>query len=197
MTVAGSLVAPEMKEAQKAVVERLLLRHNFAHVCIDSDDHAGALNEVFAWLNPSQPVVLLDVDCIPLDADIVMEGVGIARDEGTLVGAMQAANHIDTEEAYVGPFFWIGVPDNASLLNFRATPHADVGQRVSRCWCGDKLYLPPTRCRVPRWKVLGRDFGLGTYYGDEHDKVYHEFEARNRAGVNYFVSVCQEVLSVA
>lgn len=204
VTVAGSKISPQIVDAQLAVIKRLLLPHGFVHVRIKSDDHAGALNQVMQGLKDlARPVVILDVDCIPLSTGIVLEGMEWAE-RGELVGCAQSAAHIDAREPYVGPFYWIGIPSCTRFLDFRATEHADVGQRVSRMWPRARGFLWPRKCRQPLWRVHDgqqwHTFGHGTYYGDHENRtgVFHEFCSRDAGEhVQAFVDACEEVLHAA
>lgn len=142
-------------------------------------------------------VVLLDIDCIPLNAQ-AFERLAADANENQLVGCVQRASHIDNGgHLYAGPFCCaidrrlyaaIGKP------SARSTERADVGEQLTyACEEAGKSvkFLWPTAVEEPRWMLTDDiGFGIGTTYADD---FWHLFEARFPHNRARFISKCREV----
>lgn len=139
-------------------------------------------------------VVVLDIDCIPLSPRSFPFLSSCCAD-GTLVGCVQRANHIDNNgHLYVGPccvafsfssFLELGRP------SFQATSRGDVGEELTYRWeeCGKPVrFLWPTQVLQDLWELDStRRFGIGTTYDD---LFYHSFCISSPQLQPLFVSRC-------
>jgi hypothetical protein len=172
-------IDPRVVEAQRAV---------FAHFgyAIDQRErtglnHGNFLDAYMAELGPDDAALLTDIDCFPLNKDIVARAFAAAR-EGAIFGCAQSTNHIDPDRLFVAPMFmaisrktW----DALGRPSFRPDAQNDVAQRLNdiareRGVAIEMLY--PWGAIVPKWRLgdVGL-YGLGTFY---RGGVFHLFESR-------------------
>ena len=118
-------------EAQRAV---------FAHfqLLVDQRERTGVnhgdfLDAYMAEIGEEDVALLTDVDCFPLNRDIVDKAFAAAR-EGRIFGCAQATNHIDPDRLYVAPMFmaisrktW----DRLGRPSFKPDVENDVAQRLN------------------------------------------------------------------
>ena len=166
-------------EAQRAV---------FAHFGYEIDqrertglDHGDFLDGFMAELGPDDAALLTDIDCFPLNREIVARAFAAAR-EGAIFGCAQSTNHIDPDRLFVAPMFmaisrktW----DALGRPSFRPDAENDVAQRLNDIARerGVKIeMLYPWGAIVPKWRLgdVGL-YGLGTFY---RGGVFHLFESR-------------------
>lgn len=147
--------------------------------------HGAWLNATLQSLGPDDSILFLDIDCIPLDREIV-ERAFAAAEAGRIFGVAHVAMHIDADFLYPGPMFvaltrrtWekIGSP---SLLP--DAKHDVGGQLMSGAIAHgvpvDMLY--PSFVAVPKWP-LGRFgcTGIATFY---ESRIFHLFRSRRDQG---------------
>jgi hypothetical protein len=154
------------------------------------EEHTGTLHG--AWLDatlqalgPDDSILFLDIDCIPLDRDIV-ERAFAAAEAGRIFGVAHVAMHIDPAFLYPGPMFvaltratWerIGSP---SLLP--DAKHDVGGQLMSGAQAHDVPVdmIYPNFVAVPKWPLAGHGAtGMATFYDS---KVFHLFRSRRDQG---------------
>jgi hypothetical protein len=160
--------------------------------------HPEAIDQ-FLRSTDYQTVLLLDIDCIPLNAAALR---ALARDSrpDQLVGCAQRANHVrNGEHVYAGPFC-CGIDMRLYVAvgrpSFVATARGDVGEQMTyACEAAGmrvKLFWP-VAVEKRRWKLTRNlYFGIGTNY---ENLFWHLFEgrfARNRAR---FLRKCRDVLA--
>ena len=172
-------IDPRVVEAQRAV---------FAHFGYQIDqrertglNHGDFLDAYMAELGPDDAALLTDIDCFPLNGEIVERAFAAAR-AGAIFGCAQSSNHIDPDRLFVAPMFmaiscrtWeaLGRP------SFRPDADNDVAQRLhdlarARGVSIEMLY--PWAAIVPKWRLGDVGFyGLGTFY---RGGVFHLFESR-------------------
>lgn len=173
-------VDPRVVEAQRAV---------FAHFgyAIDQRERTGVahgdfLDAYMAELGEDEVALLTDIDCFPLNREIVARALACAR-EGAIFGCAQAANHIDPDRLYVAPMFMAISARTWNALgrpSFRPDAQNDVAQRlndVARAAGVEVEMLMPLGAIVPKWRLGDVGFyGVGTFY---RGGVFHLFEARH------------------
>ena len=172
-------IDPRVVEAQRAV---------FAHFGYEIDqrertglNHGDFLDGFMAELGPDDAALLTDIDCFPLNREIVARAFAAAR-EGAIFGCAQSTNHIDPDRLFVAPMFmaisrktW----DALGRPSFRPDAENDVAQRLNDIARerGVKIeMLYPWGAIVPKWRLgdVGL-YGLGTFY---RGGVFHLFESR-------------------
>lgn len=171
-------IPPEVVSGQHEVVRRFLPAECDFHQYL-SGHHAIGINEFLAR-HYHDVYVLLDIDCIPLDRQVLPWMIDTAR-SGALVGCAQRANHLNNGgHIYAGPCglaFSLDLYDLIGRPSFCANDRGDVGEELTyRC---EERGLPvrllwPTHVAVRKWDLRGGlYFGHGTTYGGA---LFHAFE---------------------
>ena len=144
-------------------------------------NHGDFLDGFMNELGPDDVALLMDIDCFPLNREIVERAFMRAR-EGAIFGCAQASNHIDPDRLYVAPMF-MGLArrtwDALGRPSFRPDAENDVAQRlneVARAQGVEVEMLAPFGAIVPKWRLGDLGFyGVGTFY---RGGVFHLFESR-------------------
>jgi hypothetical protein len=170
---------PDFLTGQAAVLDKLVPK--IERIYKRGRSHAEAIDLFLGEdRDPTENILILDADCIPMTRLVVEEAFTEASNGG-LFGIAQSANHIDPDEVYVGPAFMAFNRHMYELCgrpSFEQTPRTDVGQQMTRAAIRQRIpieYLWPTSVAEPRWKVKGHEFGIGTSYGG---LIFHLFCAR-------------------
>ena len=189
-------VDPRIVAAQRAV---------FAHFgyAIDQRERTGVnhgdfLDGYMAELGEDDVALLTDVDCFPLNREVVARALAAARD-GAIFGCAQATNHVDPDRLFVAPMFmaisrrtW----DALGRPSFKPDKRNDVAQVLNdrareRGVAIEMLY--PWGAIVPKWRLgdVGL-YGLGTFY---RGGVFHLFESRKTPFAFLLFDVAEAVLA--
>lgn len=172
-------IDPRIVEAQRAV---------FAHFGYSVDqrertglNHGDFLDAYMAELGPDDVALLTDIDCFPLNREIVASAFAAARG-GAIFGCAQSTNHVDPDRLFVAPMFMAISRQTWDALgrpSFRPDAGNDVAQRlndIARANGAPIEMLYPWAAIVPKWRLgeVGL-YGLGTFY---RGGVFHLFESR-------------------
>src|ERR1700678_1696925 len=83
----------------------------FAHFGFDIDqrertglNHGDFLDAFMAEIAEDDVALLMDVDCFPLNREIVDRAFAAAR-AGRIFGCAQSTSHVDSDRAFVAPMF--------------------------------------------------------------------------------------------
>jgi hypothetical protein len=145
-------------------------------------NHADFLDAYMADLEADDVALLTDIDCFPLNGEIVARAFAAAR-EGRIFGCAQSTNHIDPDRIYVAPMFMAIAKRTWETLgrpSFRSDEQNDVAQRLNEVAEAqgveiERLY--PWASIVPKWRLADVGlYGLGTFY---NGGVFHLFESRH------------------
>lgn len=144
-------------------------------------------------------IILLDIDVIPLSPS-ALPFLSWGAHSGTLIGAVQRANHIKNKEhLYVGPFCMAFSKWRYQLLAsppFDETERGDCGEELTYRWEENRKkvrFLWPSAVEQPMWKLTGgKVFGYGTTYDD---LFYHAFCSREQHTRERFLSKCDSILN--
>jgi len=199
-------ISGDIVDYQRLCVERFLPPNcSFQQIFRDlpageASSHAQALND-FLTVHLAEVIVILDIDCIPLSPRAFPRLIECCRD-GTLVGGVQRANHLDNDRhLYVGPFcmaFSLSAYKELGSPSFSATSRGDVGEEVTYRWEEERKavhFLWPSACDKPIHPLdFGFNFGIGTTY---EDLFYHSGYIRvTRLQLeDTFIEKCRKVLS--
>lgn len=189
-------IDPRVPEYQRKIFDHLGVGIN-QHK-INGLDHGEWMDWVLNKYEDLDVIVFFDVDCIPIDWRLITNCIEMAG-SGTLVGNMQASNHLDASRVFAAPSFlcvnrkiWkmLGKP------SCKAHYDGDVAQMLTDMWQYRKLstyLLPVTDFEIPKWDLPGcpQAYGIGTTYANAN---YHLFEVRENANVERFVAKAKEIL---
>ena len=143
-------------------------------------------------------VVLIDVDCIPLDKNIIPEVISWIKNNVGIYALAQHANHMPDSIIYASAAFMGFSKKTYELLGkplFSNRERGDCGveftHKANELGYAIK-FMYPTSVEIPKWNLTENiKFGVGTTYDN---RVYHLFEGR--AGeINRFLRKCNEVLN--
>jgi hypothetical protein len=161
-------------------------------------DHGVFLDSYMAGLGEDDVALFLDIDCFPMNREIVDAAFAAAR-AGRIYGCAQSANHIDPDAVYAAPMFLAISKATWEALgrpSFRSDAENDIAQRLnkiaaSRGVAVDLLY--PWASIVPKWR-LGEValYGIGTFY---RGGVFHLFEGRSTPYAYILFDVADAVCS--
>jgi hypothetical protein len=189
-------VDPRIVKAQRDV---------FAHFGFEIDqrertgvNHGDFLDAYMAELAPDDVALLSDIDCFPLNREIVERAFAAARN-GAIFGCAQSTNHIDPDRLFVAPMFmslsrktW----DALGRPSFKPDAENDVAQRlnaIARERGVEIEMLYPWGAIVPKWRLgdVGL-YGLGTFY---RGGVFHLYESRSTPFAFLLFDVAESVLA--
>ena len=193
-------VADDIASLQKSCVEKVLPEGwTFRqHKQIDgSFSHPAALTK-FAFECMDEVCIFLDIDCIPLSTNALVQ-IADRAVKGMLVGAVQRANHIkNNAHLYVGPFcmaFSKKKYRELSSPSFHETYRGDVGEELTYRWQENNssiYFLWPSFVSHPVWKLDStKEFGYGTTY---ENMFFHAFGIREARSRDLFIAKCNELL---
>lgn len=164
----------------------------------DQLDHGLWMNDQLRNLDDQDILVIVDIDCIPLNHDILKRAVAIAE-EGGILGCAQVANHLETKDfIYAAPCFLAIKGRTYRELdspNMCPTNSYDAGGYLT--FIAQKKKVPvhlvyPTSTAVPKW-VLSNNcvYGLFTIY---EDSILHLFESRLLVLINTFLELKDNII---
>jgi hypothetical protein len=180
-------------------------RDVFAHFGLSIDqrertgtDHGDFLDAYMAEIGEEDVALLMDIDCFPLNREIVERAFAAGR-AGRIFGCAQSTGHIDPDRLFVAPMFmtisrrtW----DGLGRPSFRPDANNDVAQRLNEVATAAGVeieMLHPWGCIVPKWR-LGEIalYGIGTFY---RGGVFHLFESRKTPFSYVLYDVAEAVLN--
>ncbi|MFZ2106734.1 MAG: hypothetical protein WAV18_15410 [Roseiarcus sp.] len=189
-------IDPRVVEAQREV---------FAHFGLSIDQreqtglgHGDFLDAFMAEIAEDDVALLMDIDCFPLNREIVDRAFAAAR-AGRIFGCAQSTSHVDSDRLFVAPMFmaisrrtWEGL----GRPSFRPDASHDVAQRLNEVATAAGVgieMLYPWGCIVPKWR-LGEIalYGIGTFY---RGGVFHLFESRKTPSGYILYDVAEAVLN--
>ncbi len=195
-------IDPRIPEMQKKVFEAF--GHKIHQIQPDVwEGHGGSID---TWLKnyvpdpkmqSSEIIILWDIDCIPLNREIIGAAHASAR-KGQIMGVAQKASHIPNSIIYAGPAFLAFSLDTWHALGsptFACTDRSDCAGELTylaREKGIEVRLLYPSRVVKPEWQLDGPVmFGKGTTFGN--NDIYHAFLSR-KGNEDMFINKCQEVL---
>jgi hypothetical protein len=189
-------IDPRVVEAQREV---------FAHFGLSIDqrertgtNHGDFLDAFMAEIAEDDVALLMDIDCFPLNREMVDRAFAAAR-AGRIFGCAQSTSHVDSDRLFVAPMFmaisrrtWEGL----GRPSFRPDASHDVAQRLNEVATAAGVgieMLYPWGCIVPKWR-LGEIalYGIGTFY---RGGVFHLFESRKTPSSYILYDVAEAVLN--
>ena len=172
-------IDPRVVEAQRQV---------FAHFGLTIDqrertgiNHGDFLDAFLAEIAEDDIALLVDIDCFPLNREIVDRAFVAAR-KGRIFGCAQSSSHLDPDRIFVAPMFlaisrrtW----EKLGRPSFCPDPNNDVAQRLNNIAVAAGVEierLDPWAAIVPKWRLGDIAlYGIGTFY---RGGVFHLFESR-------------------
>ncbi len=161
-------------------------------------NHGDFLDGFMAELREDDVALLTDIDCFPLNREIVSQAFAAAR-AGKIFGCAQSTNHIDPDRLFVAPMFMAISQRTWDVLgrpSFTPDAENDVAQKlneIARAGGVEIEMLNPWAAIVPKWRLgdIGL-YGLGTFY---RGGVFHLYESRSTPFDFLLFDVAQAVLA--
>lgn len=157
--------------------------------------HGGTIDRFISDMKEWDHLVIFDIDCIPLDADIVNETIAAVDNHIGIVGIAQKASHIPNSIIYAGPAFIAFSRKTYELLGkptFGCTDRSDCAAEltyIAREKGIEVMLLYPTSVEQKKWPLDGPVmFGPGTTF---QNRIYHGFYSRRNPG--NFIKKCAEI----
>ena len=144
----------------------------------------------------------LDIDCVPLSKEAILDAATYAANNNTFIGPAQASNHIHPKShIFASPAFFFITKECWKDLetSFKETRRSDVAEEVSYvAEARGKRY----RCIYPThferepvegvWRLGSYGlYGIGTVY---NNYCYHLYQGRLDTNTALFVQTCQEIV---
>ena len=163
----------------------------------DRLNHGVFLDEIIRDLEQDTTLLIVDIDCVPLNPEIVERAFTFAE-AGGIIGCAQVASHIDWMRIYAAPMFFAISQKTWEELgrpSFHKSPTGDVAQDLHDIAAKmDRRieHLHPTACLIPKWRLADRGcYGIGTFY---QGGVFHLFELRSAKYNALFVKICDDIV---
>ena len=194
ITVYNEVIPSSVVEGQRKVFEKF----GETIIQIKPDVWGGHAHTVDEYLknNEWDHVIVVDIDCIPLNKDVIKEAREWVSNRIGLYSVAQNPNHITDAPDYASPAFIAFSRATYELLgepSFQGTKQWDVGgeyTHLARERNIEVKLMYPSHVEIPKWKFSdGSMFGIGTTY---EDKVYHHFEGRRVT--QSFLNKCHNIL---
>lgn len=155
-------------------------------------------------------VLLLDVDCVPLNTE-ALEYIFARAEQGILVGNIQRANHIENNKhIYVAPSAMCitkSMFEKMGRPSFKYTNRGDVAEELT--YIAETMNIPIEYFMPSKYECLPLDrdipwpladgmpeYGIGTTFVNQYgqEMFYHLFQSRfGKFSDNFFVK-CAEIL---
>jgi len=187
-------------DPHKSVMEHFGIPVQYHH--LNGMDHGTWIDLVMR--NATTDIVgIVDIDCIPLNREIVDYAISYVDRKKSFIGVAQCANHIyPYSHVCAAPVFYFIHRDawvNLGMPSFKPNHRGDVGEELSHL--AEEYRLPykalyPTHFeREPIegvWRLGNYGyFGIGTVFANS---IYHLYQGRYQQNADLFVKRCQEVV---
>jgi glycosyltransferase involved in cell wall biosynthesis len=183
-------------DAQKSVLDHFKIDYTLHR---ENVDHGQWMNSIMES-STDEVVGFLDVDCVPLNSQIVPAAQTYCVKNKSFIGIAQVSNHIPpAAHIYAAPaFFFINRQawHDLDKPTFAVTVSSDVAENVS--YAAEERGLPyralyPVKCAEPLWRLGNYGmYGIGTEF---IGGIYHLYQSRMSENMKMFERVCEEVVS--
>lgn len=183
-------------EAQRSVLDHFGIEYTLHR---ENVDHGSWMNLIMDS-SENDVVGFLDVDCVPMNNQIVDAAKTYCEKNNSFIGIAQVSNHIPpASHIYAAPaFFFINAQcwHDLGKPTFCATENSDVAENVSYvAEAKGKPYraLYPVKCREPLWRLGNYGmYGIGTEF---IGGIFHLYQSRLAENVKMFERVCEEIVA--
>lgn len=203
VTFYNSKINPEFPKLQKRVFEKF--NQNINQIKIDNwVSHGEHVDEFLRDINnEDEIIVLFDIDCVPLNSEIIPKAMKWANENLGIYSMAQTAPNLGYPIIHAAPAFMVFSIKTYNFLgkpSFKTNKRSDCGAEMT--WSArekgvDVFLLYPTHSELPHTKVENGQgsimFGYGTTYSNS---IYHAFESRFSSKDNFFLNKCKEILLV-
>ena len=194
ITVYNEVIPSSVVEGQRKVFEHF----GEKIIQIKPEVWRGHASTVDSYLknNKWDHAIIMDIDCIPLNKNVIKEAREWALNNVGLYSVAQNPNHIHNAPDYASPAFLAFSRKTYEELgepSFQQNKQWDVGGEYTHIALEKNMpvkLMYPNHVEIPKWKLKdGSMFGIGTTY---ENKVYHHFEGRRIT--KSFIEKCNQIL---
>lgn len=161
--------------------------------------HGDAVNQYLSNINEeNEIIVLFDIDCVPLNDNIIHKAVDWCKNNVGIFSLAQKAVKLKDPIIHAAPAFMVFSIKTFNLLgrpSFETNSRSDCGAEMTyaaRQKGVEIRMLYPSHVESPYAQLDGPvQFGYGTTYGHE---IYHAFESRFRQRDSFFINKCNSIL---
>lgn len=212
-------INPEIPKYQKLVIEKVSKHldidfHPLFYNAKDGDVYPDqvinyGLNELF-YNQKYDNVLVLDVDCIPLD-QAALTNIFFKAGNQILIGNAQRSHYIQNDEhIFIGSSCMCinkSVYEKLGKPSMVPTPRGDIGEEfvylAEEKNIQIEFFYPQSYEASPygatSWALKGdlAHYGIGTTFEsiDKRPRFYHLFESRTNLHVDKFIRKCETVLN--
>lgn len=202
VTFYGSNINEEFPKLQQKVFKKFGFKIE-QHLCEPWVKHGKHVDDFLNTIeDENEIVVLFDIDCIPLNSDIIPKAVKWASENIGIYSMAQTAGWLGFPIIHAAPAFMVFSIKTYNKLgrpSFLETGRSDCGAELT--WSArdkgiDIFLMYPTHAENPHTLVengRGRiKFGHGTTY---NNVIYHAFESRYTRRDSNFLNKCRQILN--
>lgn len=189
-------IAPEIRLKQKQVFDQM--SYTIHQIEKTGQQHGEFLDEQLQAADADDILLFVDIDCIPLNPEIIREAIEFAK-KGGIWGCSQVSNHLsDPTHEFIAPLFhaiqkktWlkIGSP------SYQRDGDNDVGQRITRhaqAYAIPMHFSKPEFSLIPKYRFKhGYPYGIGCFF---QGGIFHLYESRRKEFRPLFTQVCDAIL---
>jgi hypothetical protein len=187
-------------ESNKMVMDHFKIPVNYHH--LNGVGHGEWIDMVMQ--NSTADVVgILDIDCVPLNVNIINSSIDYAYKNKSFIGLAQCANHIFPYSHICGAAvfyfiyrdFWLAIGKPSFCANLRGDVSEEISYLAEENKIPYKALYPTYFEREPIegvWRLGNYGyFGIGTVFSDS---VYHLYQGRYKQNADLFSIRCQQIV---
>ena len=185
-------------ESHKAVCEHLGIKVNYT----EQEIPHGIWMDNIMMSSMAEVKLFLDIDCVPMNKEIVDKAIAYALHNKSMVGIAQVSNHIAPySHIYAAPAFFAihrDIWDDMGRPSFAENENCDVGENVSYA---AEIYKVKYKTLFPTHYFKDPDegpwnlhtygqYGIGTHF---EGGVFHLYQGRMPQNAELFYNVCKGI----
>jgi hypothetical protein len=198
ITFYNDIVNKEFPNLQKNVFNKFNLDINQYYIK-NWKSHGECVDEFLKTKSDNDIIVLFDIDCIPLNKEIVPLAIDWCKNNIGIFSIAQKAVKLNNPIIHASPAFMVFSIKTFNFLNrptFTTNLRSDCGAEMThsaREMGVEIRLLYPSHVETPHSQLDGPiQFGYGTTYGNS---IYHAFESRFKKRDSYFINKCKSILN--
>ena len=199
ITFYNEVVNPSFVDLQKKIFNKY--GYNIDQINVKNwTTHGGAVNQYLSTIDDeNEIIVLFDIDCIPLNNNIIHKAVDWCKNNIGIFSLAQKAVKLKDPIIHAAPAFMVFSIKTYNVLgrpSFETNLRSDCGAEMTHAAREKGVeirMLYPSHVESPYAQLDGPiQFGYGTTYGNE---IYHAFESRFRQRDSFFINKCNSIIN--
>jgi len=199
ITFYNEVVNPSFAKLQKKIFNKY--GYNIDQINVKNwTTHGDAVNQYLSTIDDeNEIIVLFDIDCIPLNNNIIQKAVDWCKNNIGIFSLAQKAVKLKNPIIHAAPAFMVFSIKTYNVLgrpSFEENLRSDCGAEMTHAARKKGVeirMLYPSHVESPYAQLDGPiQFGFGTTYGNE---IYHAFESRFRQRDSFFINKCNSIIN--